>query len=255
MSELVAEPEANVAEEPVSHLEDLFNDGNQAEPEVTEEDGADEVVEETADEPEPLAQELESLRKQLKDAQTFIGRQSNDIGQLKKMLEANPQEAEDPNKFIDDFAAKPQETIKATLEQELARREQTRQMQEQAVSQMRQAVLSLDPEFESKFDGVKEWYKEKGAADDFVKALTPQHLYQNVDLAVALGEIQTLKSKLKEAMGKSGKVIEKLNRGGSTINSKASGTSSSSSEDALPFGSDVTKYTDAQLREALRKAT
>jgi chromosome segregation ATPase len=256
-----------VVETPEStHLDDIF--GNSINEPITEDpemesqglgeqtESEEEVVEESAEEPQEtndelsqLKESIESLKSQYKNAQDLINRQGNELGALRKEA-AKPAPTND--EFLDQFADDPT----AALQAEMDRREEEKLSkaaeQEAMTNQNRNAILELVPEFDSHIDGIKEWYKGKGASSDFVNSLSTKSLASNVDLAVALGEIQTLNKQLAETKSKNSNVINKLNKGGAVLSGKSGASTSSDSTIQIP--SNVTKLSDGQLRAMLKQA-
>lgn len=259
-----------------SHLDDIFNAGTetvvddsveetQGLAENAEEANAEDNVEQTTEEPtEEPKDELSELRSQLESlkadldaeknkyshAQSLIDRQGNELGKLRQQAEAKPEITSEDylNKFADD----PVQAQKELLQAELDRRESAREQQEQQIAQNRSAVLNIVPDFDSKLDGIKDWYKEKGASSEFVSNLNSQALVGNVDLAVALGEIVNLKAQLAETKSKNKDVINKLNQGATVVSGKSGQSTGSDSTIQIP--SDVTKLSDKQIAELLKRA-
>ena len=249
-----------------SHLDDIFGNsinepiteepemetqglGEQAESEENVEEVAAEEPQETNDELSQLKESIESLTAQYKNAQDLINRQGNELGSLRKEA-AKPAPTND--EFLDQFADDPT----AALQAEMDRREDIKARsvaeQEAITNQNKSAILELVPEFESQIDGIKEWYKGKGASAEFTNSLTSKSLSSNVDLAVALGEIQSLNKQLAETKSKNSNVINKLNKGGAVLSGKSGASTSSDSTIQIP--SNVTKLSDGQLRAMLKQA-
>jgi DNA repair exonuclease SbcCD ATPase subunit len=268
MSEAVTEVENST--EP-SHLEDMFNAGETPVDETEETQGLNNAVEdnteETATEEEPqetndelselrsqleaLQQSMESKDKQILNAQDLINRQGNELGNLRKVT-LEPKEEKSPEDFLNEFADDPVKAQQELIKNELEKRELARAEKEQQIAQNRSAVLNLVPDFESKMDSYKEWYKSKGASDDFVSSLSASSLYNNVDLAVALGEIQNLKGQLAETESKTTNVIDKLNKGGAVVSSKSG--QAASSDSTIKLAGNVADMSDKQLEAMLAKS-
>jgi len=232
--------EAAVAESPVeSHLDDIFNTNiNETitEPPSEETQGlGEEVSQEAETEPQAEAQpdvdsqlqeQINTLTKQLENSQNMISRQGNEIGDLRK---ANAPEERTSEQFLDDFAKDPEGTNRAQMQAELDRREQTRAAQAEVVASNRQAVLSIDPEFDNKITDIKTWYKDKGASQEFVNSISANSLSQNVDLSAALSEVMSLKQQLAETKSKNTGMIDKINKGTTVVSGKSGQSSSSDS--------------------------
>ena len=256
-----------------SHLDDIFGVTDtefSSDEETTMEqpdenlDGADIVEGEEVAEPqetndemselrsqfEALKQQVESKDSQIKNAQSLIDRQGNELGQLRTSQEANPELTAD--EFLNEFADDPVKANQKLLQVELDRRESAKADQEHITVQNRSAVLNLVPDFDSKVDGIREWYKEKGASDEFVKNLSANSLMNNIDLAVALGEIQNLKGQLVETGNKTTNVINKLNKGSAVVSGKSGQPSSSDSTIQIP--SDITELSDKQLEAMIKRS-
>lgn len=249
-----------------AHLEDIFNAGSEN-ASITEEpveesqglqaEGAEvEEPQETNDEMSELRSQLEALEKQLNEqkiqntnAQSLIDRQGNELGQLRNAEKAPEQTSDE---FLNKFADDPVAAQKELLQAELDKRESAKAEQQNQLVQNRSTVLNLDPEFESKMGGIREWYKGKGASDEFVNSLTTDSLVGNVDLAVALGEIQSLKGQLAETKGKTTDVINKLNKPSAVVSAKSGQSASSDSTIQIP--SDITALSDAQIEKMLASA-
>jgi len=254
-----------------AHLEDIFTAGNenatiteepldesqglQTEAEGSEE-AATEEPQETNDAMSELRSQLEALETQLNEqkkqntnAQNLIDRQGNELGQLRN-VESKPELSSD--EFLNKFADNPVEAQKELLQAELDKRESAKADQQHQLVQNRTTVLNLVPEFESKMGGIRDWYKEKGASDEFVNSLTTDSLVGNVDLAVALGEIQSLKGQLAETKTKTTNVIDKLNKGGAVVSAKSGQSASSDSTIQIP--SNISTLSDKQLEKMLASA-
>jgi len=198
---------------------------------------------------EALKQQVESKDSQIKNAQSLIDRQGNELGQLRNTQLAKPELTAD--EFLNKFADDPVRANQELMQVELDRREAAKAESEQYSAQNRSAVLKLVPDFESRVDGIREWYKEKGASEDFVSKLNANSLMGNVDLAVALGEIQMLKGQLVETGKKTTNVINKLNKGSAVVSGKSGQPSSSDSTIQIP--ADITELSDKQLEEMIRR--
>ena len=269
MDNPVEEPEIQLIEEP-SHLEDIFNqktvdfhnpenDEQGLSPET--EEGAEENAEATedteenaepsiSDEVSQLREQMEALQKRYDDAQSFIAKQGNEIGDLRK---ASQQPDLNSEEYLNKFAEDPVAAQRELLEHELSRREAEAQQRETQVQNNKSAILKHIPEFESHLDGIREWYKGKGASDEFIANLNMNTLSGNVDLAVALGENQLLQKQLAETKSANKQVLSKVNKGTSIVNGKSG--YSASSDKSLNIPSDVTSLSDKQLKEMLRRAS
>lgn len=240
-----------------SHLDAIFADGVSEPVEPTESESSEPTEPEPQKAEPDLAEQIKSLQKQLEDSQKYIAQQGNEKGELRKQLEAlqQPVPESDPNEFVNEFAEKPKETVVKEIREEMARREQARFQQEAQAQQMKERVHTFDPEFDQKIDGIKQWYREKGATEDYISSIDANSVYQNVDLAVALSDAISWKQKYEDAIAKSGQIVNKLNKGGTTITSKAPGTSTNqSNEGVFKHGQNVSGYTDKQLMDALDSA-
>lgn len=268
MDNPVEEPEIQLSEEP-SHLEDIFNqktvdfhnpenDEQGLSPET--EEGAEETeenaeaMEDTGETEEPsiseqmsqLNEQIESLKKSNSDAQAFIAKQGNELGALRKLVSQGEQKTEITS---EDYYDDPVKATRDQLQEEFERREsETRQREAN-----RTAILEHIPEFEAQIEGIKDWYRNKGANETFVASLDSQSLSGNVDLAIALGEIQSLQKQLAETKSANKQVLNKVNKGTSIVNGKSG--HSASSDKSLNIPSDVTSLSDKQLKEMLRRAS
>jgi len=235
--------------------------GIQVEPDPTPEEGATDETQdmenteanaEGKSEPSSLELKLENAFKQLENQKLLIDRQGNELGQLRRSTQEQEQVQEDPNEFLSRFAENPIEAQREIIAKELQNREQQRAQREAIVSNNRERVNSLVPEFENKMDGIKQWYRDKGANEEFVNSLNASQLYNNIDLAVALGELQTLKAQLNAEKGKGAQVLSKINKGASVVNGK-SGQASGPNSDGSQILKSASKMSDAELEAALSK--
>jgi len=257
----------NPSEEP-SHLQDIFSqdvhepeadpieDGaEEVNEDVSEEDGGDEKPPETNDKMSELQAKLETLEANLAaektqnaNAQKLINRQGNELGDLRKTTVKEPTAEE----FLDEFADDPVKANLKLMQMEQDKRDLAKADNDNAVAQKRSAILNLMPDFASQTDGIKEWYTDKGASADFVSSLTTESLMSNVDLAVALGEIQNLQKQLAETKTKTTTVIDKLNKGGTVLKSKSGQSTDSDSTIQIP--SNITNLSDKQLEKLLKES-
>jgi len=247
-----------------SHLEDIFNTymgdpessdaeaeqglGENVDGENASEEGTTEEPQETNSEMSELRELIENLTKQGKNAQELISRQGNELGQLRKSAE-KPMPTND--EFLDKFADNPTEALQAEMDRRDADRDNRAADEANRVSQNRADILQLVPDFDSQINGIKEWYKGKGATDQFVQSISQDSLAGNVDLAVALGEIQTLNKQLAETKSQNSNVINKLNKGGTVLSGRSGASAGTDSTIQVP--SNVTKLSDKQLKAMMRQ--
>lgn len=270
MSEEVAEVDTST-----SHLDDIFNAGDTTAVAEPEEQGLSQSQDEEGNvlenesennaEPQEQNDEVSELRSQLeavmkdlelqkeqnRHAQSLIDKQGNEIGDLRKLKESTSEMTSD--EYLNKFADDPVQAQKELLQAELDRRESVKAEKEQQIAQNRSTVLSIVPDFDSHIEGIKEWYKGKGASEDFVGSLNSQALVSNVDLAVALAEIQSLNKQLSETKSKNDNVINKLNSSNTVVSGKSGQSVNSDSTIQMP--SQVTELSDKQLKELLAKAS
>ena len=247
------------------HLDDIFN--SSVEKPITEdlsldqqglagqdgeqnvEDNGEQTKEpqETNDEMSQLKAQFEDLEKRYNESQKFIAKQGNDIGELRKGVTMPT-----ADEFLDKFADDPVKAQQELVQMELDRREAVKAEQDNSYASNRDAILRLVPEFESQEQGIKDWYKAKGASQEFVDSLSSRSLMNNVDLAVALGEIQTLTKQLASTKTKNTNVINKLNSGSTLVSGRSGNSANSDSTIQVP--SNITKLSDSQLKDMLKRA-
>lgn len=132
-------------------------------PEATDEEPKEEP--QTPDEIASIKQELEKLQKMYRDSQTFNGRLTNEIGQLRKALEVK---AEPPPKKLDldTFVADPAEAIRQELDKRNKEEEAKREQQNEVIRNNVSVVINHVPEFEQLIDTIIEIAKEDGLTAD-----------------------------------------------------------------------------------------
>lgn len=215
---------------------------------------------ETPDNAEPPTpteeqQELERLRKQVNDKEQFIQRRNQELGELRRQLEAlQPQQLEDVN---DKFFENPQEAIQQILEQ----RDKAQKVQElRSIIQVRETettVKGLVPDFDDLMDDMAAIAKEDGLPTEAIEVFKrnpysehPAFLVAFAQRAKANRELKALReenAKLKTRPDEVLKKVEQAARQSTTL----TGQSGQSSQKGEISEKQVHLMTDAELDELL----
>lgn len=115
---------------------------------------------ETPNEIQQLKQQMDQLAKQFAAAQSFIGKQSTLIGDLRKAIKEK-QEPVDPKKFLNDFVENPAKA----LEDEMNRREQAKAEEAEAQTSSYQTNLNMIMQTVPNIDALIPSMMEELAAD------------------------------------------------------------------------------------------
>ena len=122
----------------------------QKEDEVTDDETKDKVEEEVKDKQEVPATDIEKLQKQLKDKESFIGKQSTEIGAIKQLLaevqtkvqRANANQPIDPElleQFNEDFVSDPGTAVAKLTQKITAQNNELNQSKELGLQKEREA--------------------------------------------------------------------------------------------------------------------
>ena len=175
------------------------------------------------DEVGEMKQVIERMSKQLADSQSMIGRQANEIGELRKKLTPKPEPV-----TPDEVLTNPVGATKKLVAEEIAEREQRKQEEYNAMIQARtqaaqflaQAVpdiMELLPtmaEIAEQEDGVPKEFVERFKADPLSEA--PIITVQLAKRARLKRELLELKTKTGELEQKPGELIDKINQAAKT---------------------------------------
>lgn len=191
--------------------EEENTDGEQSETINKDVDAKPEEAKPEVDQIQALSQKIEFLSKQFAASQSFIGKQSSEIGRLRKELQAKA-EPVDPKKFLNDFVENPTKALEAEME----RREQEKAKANEEVNANYQTNLQMVLQAVPNIDALIPSMIEELVADgvqnpsiDMIKASiqTEPHLVLNYAKRAAYKQqlVQT------EAKGK--QMIEKVANG------------------------------------------
>lgn len=211
---------------------------------------------------EDLQSQLEESNKRYQNLQSLNGRQSQELGELRKFqkeyLEKQNNSAEDnqmgDDEFIDNLVKNPQKQISQVLQKEIERRESLKMQQETEQAEVYKThseyVSQQVPELQSLRPTILEVAKELGTENpqDY---MIDQSIVQNPDLVVAYAKIAQLKTELDNASKKGPEMLKKVaaaSKRGGTISAK-SGKASTSAQNT--FSGDPTQLSDDALRKAL----
>lgn len=227
--------------------EDSFNSEDVGlESEESEEEESQEV-----DELAEIRQQLEEMKNEKRELQLRYDRLGNEVGELRKIApKAEAEKPMDPQEYLQKFADDPEGMQKEMVRQELERRESEKMQIQQAVQSNRDLILKYDKDFEAKIPDIREWYKEKGASEDFINSLSPEAMYRSTpDLPVALAEIATLRKQLAEVKAKGPEMLKKINsKRGSAITSRNGKPTTQSVSD---MQGDISSMSDKELKAYL----
>jgi len=215
---------------------------------------------------------LESLQKQLEEAnkrydnlQSLNGRQSQELGELRKFQKeqlAKQQEKPDveetnPDEFIDKFVKNPQEQVVQMLQRQLEK-QKAAQQQEQLEQQERyrnnfEYVKQQVPEIQNLRQGILDVAKEMGE-NDVQDHMIDSAIVNNPYLVAAYGKIAQLKSQLANASNKGSEMLKKVanaSKRTSTVSAK-SGKASTSAVNT--FSGEPASLDDSALAKLLAEA-
>lgn len=212
---------------------------------------------------EPAPELMQKLMKQLEDAQSMIGRQANEIGNLRKTVaEMTPKPAP---VTADQVLSDPVNSTKKLVQEELAERQ--RKDQEAAQAQrayMEQAAKFITEKVPNVIDllpAMAEELKEDGLPDDYIQQFIKNPLSENPVIVVQLAkraamkrEVLELKNGKIELERKPGELVEKINQAAKTkpavsgSHGRASGTGTSGYT-----REQITKMSTKELEELMKQ--
>jgi hypothetical protein len=173
----------------------------------------------------PEVSEVELLRKQLADSQSMIGRQANELGQLRKhVTDMTPKpEPVTPDQVLTD----PVGSTKKLVQEELNERRVREQEQQKAIYDQRVAtanflaqqvpdIVDLIPDMAeiARQDGVPEEYIERFKQDILTES--PFITIQLAKRAKMLREVNELRNGKKALERKPGELVDKINKAAKT---------------------------------------
>lgn len=253
-SQTVSEPTENVID-----VTKLSNEELEKQISKTIEEPEEEVKqEETVEEPVPVKkeenEEYKKLEERYKNLEKLMGKQSQELGQLRKFYQETAKKEEpkaDDKPFLDRFVAEPEKA----LQEEFERRERSKmekiEAERQIITTNVSRVYESVPEFDKLVGTIIELAKEDG-----VESPTTEMVSETVKvdpiLAIQYAKRAIMKQKYEEALSKGKKVVENMAKGSQQ---QKQITKSNSSNNSVPklTSKDITKLSDTELKEMLKK--
>lgn len=199
-----------------------------------------------------LQKEIEKLKKQVTDSQSFIGRQSSLIGSLRSAIQEKqkPDEEVNPKELLDKFVQNPRKLI----EDELSRRESARmeqqRIQEEYSNNNVSTVVKAVPNINDLIADIIEEVKLDGATGEITAETVKASMETEPLLVINYAKRAEMRKMLSQEKTKGKTVIQKIANGSkktppiTSNNPKTTGERSFSPKE-------IAKMSDAELKKYL----
>lgn len=213
---------------------------------------------------EPIKVDLEAengkLRKQLENLQTVFGRQSNELGEMRKLLKDKPTSADfdaDPVKAAEDLQAR------SDQEREIQKIEQDQAVKATAIRNM-QFLTTYAPDLSTNADLIREVLKKEDKLDDAdinkftgeIFLQNPWGVYQLNQRAKLFNQIKSLNVEIEKLKQVPAATLNRIKQ----INQVASNITAAAGQAVQPINADIepgalASMTDEEVEAHLKKLT